>query len=134
MAKGRDAFDARRNELSLFGKDLARRSGRKCELCQAQGVSLSIFEVPPVPKAPDFDHCIFICSTCAEQIEQPKRRDANHWRCLTQSVWNETPSIQAISVALLSTFDTDWAQDTREIVFCDDSISAWSNDIIKDIK
>jgi protein PhnA len=134
MAKGRDAHQARVNELNLFGKDLARRSGRKCELCESQGVALKIFEVPPVPKSPDFDHCIFICDVCHEQIQSPKQRDSDHWRCLAQTVWSDIDAVKALSIALLHTFTTDWAQDTREILFAEPNISEWADTMQEELR
>ncbi|WP_298633900.1 hypothetical protein [uncultured Umboniibacter sp.] len=129
MSKGREKHQARLNELSLFGKDLARRSGRKCELCEASGVALKAVEVEPAPKEPDFDYCVFICDTCDDQLRSPKRRDHNHWRCLTQSVWSETPAIQALSIWLVRQIPEDWATDTVEMIFADDDVMQWADTI-----
>ena len=48
MAKGLDKHRERLEALALFGKDLTRRAGSKCELCETAGVKLQIHEVPPV--------------------------------------------------------------------------------------
>jgi len=133
MSKGREKHQQRLQELSLFGKDLARRSGRKCELCEASGTALSIYEVPPVKSEPDFDHCLFICTTCEEQINSPKLRDSDHWRCLNATVWSEVPAVQATSVALLESFSTDWAIDLKEMFFCDEETKAWADEIAKEV-
>ncbi|MEJ1361420.1 MAG: PhnA protein, partial [Candidatus Sedimenticola sp. (ex Thyasira tokunagai)] len=61
-------------------KALLTRSGSKCELCGATE-SLGVYEVPPDSEN-DADKCVLICESCREQIEQPERVDANHWRCL----------------------------------------------------
>mgnify|MGYP000176564438 CR=1 FL=1 len=119
MAKGRDKYEARQQELSLFGKDLVRRCGAQCEMCGDSGVSLSIFEVPPVPNEPDFDRCAMFCETCQEQIGNPKRRDNNHWRCLNGAIWSEVPVVKALAVAMLDKVaaQEEWAKDLQEQVY-----------------
>ena len=82
MARGLDQHKERQRILSSFGKDLTRRCKSTCELCEAKEVKLSIYEVPPVLSEPEYESCIFICETCSEQLANPKRIDANHWRCL----------------------------------------------------
>ena len=70
MAKGLDKHRERLETLALFGKDLTRRAGSKCELCETSNVKLQIHEVPPVPAEPDFEHCIFICDACQDDIDK----------------------------------------------------------------
>ena len=63
MAKGKEAYEARVAELNLFGKDLARRAKLRCELCERGGETLSIVEVPPAPKDPEFKKCVMLCES-----------------------------------------------------------------------
>nr|WP_246480198.1 phnA protein [Motiliproteus sediminis] len=109
----------------MFGKDLTRRSGACCELCEASGVGLSVYEVPPIPADPDFEHCIFICDTCRDQIDHPKRRVGDHWRCLGKSIWSSVPAVQAISVKLLSQLQTDWSAELLETLYLEPEVEAW---------
>lgn len=126
MAKRLDQHRARLDTLSRFGKDLTRRSGSSCELCAASGVKLGIFEVAPAPNEPDFDACIFICETCHEQIDFPKRRDPDHWRCLNTSVWSEVPAVQVQSVLMLrQLLAHDWARDLEEMLYLPPEIEDW---------
>ena len=60
MAKGLDQHRERLEALALLGKDLTRRAGSKCELCETAGAKLQIHEVPPVPSEPELEGCIFI--------------------------------------------------------------------------
>ncbi len=119
MAKGRDKHQARKQELSLFGKDLVRRCGAQCEMCGDSGVPLSIFEIPPVPNEPDFDRCAMFCDTCQEQIDFPKRRDNDHWRCLNGAIWSEVTIVKALAVAMLGKIAAkeEWAVDLQEQVY-----------------
>ena len=101
MAKGYDKHQERQNDLASFGRELVRRSGTACELCRATGVSLTIFEVPPLPEEPHIEHCLHLCETCQEQIKSPKLMEPNHWRCLYETIWSEVPAAQVMAVRLL---------------------------------
>ena len=137
MSKGLDKHKQRSDSLSYFGKDLVRRSGSHCELCDASGTKLSIHEVPPVPKEPEFEHCIFICETCKEQIEKPKTVVPDHWRCLNTSAWSQEPAVQVMSVLMLdklidTTKDNDWMKELREQLYLPEEIESWLEEAKKD--
>ena len=114
------------NALSRFGKDLARRSGSACEICSASGVALSVFEVPPGEDPPMYESCVFLCDTCRGQIETPRQRDAQHWRCLTSSVWSEVPAIQVLSVLMLRVFaeTENWASEVVADLYLEPEVEA----------
>ena len=122
MAKGIDNHNKRQDALKSFGKDLARRSGSKCELCGASGVSLEIFEVPPVRQDPDFENCIFICQACSSAIASIKKANTDHWRCLTDKVWSEIPAVKIISVMILRAISSraSWPDEVLDDVYLDD--------------
>lgn len=130
MSKGLDKHKQRSDSLSYFGKDLVRRSGSHCELCNASGTKLSIYEVEPVPKAPDFDQCIFICDNCKQQIEKPKTIDPDHWRCLNTSIWSQVPAVQVQSIIMLNTLiekekENDWMKELKDQLYLSEEISEW---------
>lgn len=127
MSKGAEKHQARISELNDFGKDLARRSKSHCELCDAHGVKLSIFEVPPVPKTPEFDHCIFICEQCQNQIEKPKQLDTNYWHCLHTSIWSEVPAVQVMAVLMAKRVaaKADYAEELLDQVYLEADIQEW---------
>jgi len=127
MSKGAEKHQARISELNDFGKDLARRSKSHCELCDAHGVKLAIFEVPPVPKTPEFDHCIFICENCKTQIEKPKQMDTNYWHCLHTSIWSEVPAVQVMAVLMAKRVaeKASFAEDLLDQVYLDADIQEW---------
>lgn len=131
MAKGLDKHRERLEVLALLGKDLTRRAGSKCELCETSGIKLQIHEVPPVPTEPDLDGCIFICTTCKADIDQLGRKSAtglnsDHWRCLTTRVWSEVPAIQVMSVHLMKQLGhTDWAPDLLDSLYLAPEIEEW---------
>lgn len=127
MSKGGEKHQARLNELSSFGKDLARRSKSHCELCDQQGAKLFIHEVAPVPKEPELSQCIFICETCQEQIKYPKRIDINHWHCLHASIWSEIPAVQvsAILMAKRIADKAPFAEELLDQVYLEEAITEW---------
>ena len=127
MSKGAEKHQARQSDLNDFGKDLARRSKSHCELCDAHGVKLVIHEVPPVPKQPEFDSCIFICETCKTQIDKPKQTDINHWHCLHTSIWSEVTPAQVMSVLMAKRIASkaDFAEELLDQIYLDEDTQAW---------
>jgi protein PhnA len=126
MVKRLEKHQQRVEQLDRFGKDLARRSGRRCELCGSAGVKLKIHEVPPIGQEPDFDRCILICETCQQQIDQPKRMDSNHWHCLSQAAWSDIPAVQVMAVLLLRQLpNQDWARELLEQLYLTPETEAW---------
>ena len=128
MAKGLQKYQERRSALSMLGKDLARRSRSKCELCEAAGVPLTIYEVAPIPDEPDFEHCLMACDTCREQLENPKRLQPDHWRCLTKAIWSEVPAVQVLALRYLRRLadQYQWAADTLEIAYLTPEVEQWA--------
>ena len=125
MSKRQQQHQQRHQGLSMFGKELTRRSGACCELCEASGVPLTVFEVPPAPVEPEIGHCVFLCETCREQIDHPKRRDPDHWRCLGRAIWSQEAAIQALAVTLLRQLASDWSAELLEQLDLDPAVAQW---------
>ena len=126
MARGLDEHNARKNEVSNFGKELTRRCKSHCELC-GDNTSLSIFEVPPV-NDPDIDRCIMTCQACQEQLKDPKNLDINHWHCLNETAWSEVPAVQVLVYRLLKLMNEPWATDLLEQLYLDEEVVEWAED------
>lgn len=126
MAKGYDLHLQKKNELNILAKDLVRRSRSTCELCEADGVKLNVFEVPPETDHVTADQCLFICATCLEQIENPKRMVSDHWRCLNNSIWSEVPAVQVMSARMLKRLKAEhWANELLEQAYFDEEVDTW---------
>lgn len=109
-----------------FERELNKRSGSQCELCNATE-NLKEYVVLPTKKG-GLDESIYACATCIDQIENAGHEDLNHWRCLNDSMWSEHIPVQVVSWRMLSRlrstelleqmyFDEDtlaWAQATGE--------------------
>ena len=81
-------------------QDLENRSGNQCELCTST-TNLSIYEVKPTSTG-GIDGSLLACETCVDQIENPENTDANHWRCLNDSMWSEFRAVKVIAWRMLS--------------------------------
>jgi protein PhnA len=110
-------------------KILHERSDSKCELCSATE-NLAVYEVPPESQG-NVDDSVLICETCREQIENPDKTDVNHWRCLNDSMWSQTPAVQVMAWRMLSRLsahedDPGWPQDLLDMIYLDDELLAWA--------
>lgn len=101
------------------------RSHSKCELCNAES-TLSVYEVPPVNDV-TADECVLVCDTCLDQIENPENINANHWRCLNDSMWTATPAVQVMAWRQLKRLNTEiWAQDLLDMLYLDEETQTWA--------
>ncbi len=106
-------------------KELQNRSGNTCELCGAKE-NLNVYEIPPIGEVGQ-DNCIFICSTCSGQIANPETMDANHWRCLNDSMWSQVPAVQVMAWRMLNRLRAEgWPQDLLDMLYLDEETLAWA--------
>ena len=104
--------------MSLI-QELQKRSGSKCELCSAKE-NLEVYEVPPVTTG-GIDGSLLACSTCVEQIENTDATDANHWRCLNDSMWSEHKAVQVVAWRMLSRLKAEgWPKDLLDMMYLDE--------------
>lgn len=104
---------------------LLSRSDSKCELCGATE-DLSVYEIPPNSDGSE-DQCVLICASCHDQIENPDNTDANHWRCLNDSMWSQLPAVQVMAWRMLTRLSAEaWPQDLLEMLYLDDETLAWA--------
>lgn len=131
MAKGYNVYKERVDKVTGFGKELTRRAKSKCELCEATGVKLSVFEVPPIEEEPEIERAIFICDDCKDKIERFKKVKENDFRFLNSSVWSEVPMVKAFSIYLLREMSSkfEWTQDLLENVYIEEEIEEKINGI-----
>lgn len=103
---------------------LHERSGSACELCTSID-NLQVYEVPPA--SGDADKSILVCNKCLKQISDPASMDANHWRCLTTSMWSTIPAVQVMAWRLLNALRHEgWPQDLLDTLYIDDETLAWA--------
>ena len=104
--------------------DLKLRSSQACELC---GSTQALDVYPVSPKAGNSaDECAYLCSTCRNQLAA-EALDSEHWRCLTESMWSQTPAIQVLAWRLLNRLNAEpWAQQALDMLYLDESIMTWA--------
>ncbi|MCP4077242.1 MAG: PhnA protein [Gammaproteobacteria bacterium] len=106
-------------------KDLLARSDSKCELCNSTE-NLSVYEIPPNSDG-STDQCILLCSTCQNLINNPEKVDVHHWRCLNDSMWNQTPAVQVMAWRMLTRLSAEgWPQDLLDMLYLEDDILNWA--------
>lgn len=108
-----------------ISKKLDARSGSKCELCGSTE-NLSAYEVQP-SKNGNKDDFVVVCAICSNQIENEEAMDANHWRCLNDSMWSEVPAVQAMSWRMLTRLKAEgWPQDLLDMLYLDEQTLDWA--------
>lgn len=124
MSRGYDTHQQRQMELSMFGKDLARRAKSKCELTGAAGVPLHIYEIPPIPGNPDPGRCLMISEKVIDQLQKPSTIVADQWRNLGESIWSDIGAVQIMSHRLLTHIAKQhlWAQEILNDAYLDEDI------------
>lgn len=100
-------------------RELKKRSDSKCELCASEE-NLKVYVVPPT-KTQNLDKALLACDTCISQIENPEITDANHWRCLNDSMWSEHQPVQIVAWRILSRLRNEgWPQDLLDMMYLDE--------------
>ncbi|PIB35959.1 PhnA protein [Reichenbachiella sp. 5M10] len=108
-------------------QELQNRSGSKCELCSSTD-TLSIHVVSP-KSGQDLSENTLLCSTCIEQIQNQDKIEPNHWHCLNDSMWSETPAVQVLAWRMLNHLITEgWAQNLLEMLYLDDETLSWAKE------
>ena len=101
--------------------ELEARSNSSCELCGAQK-SLHPYQIKPMQTG-GIDEHLLACTTCIDQIENPEKTNANHWRCLNDSMWSEFDSVKIIAWRMLNRLKNEgWPQDLLDMLYLEDDV------------
>ena len=102
-------------------KRLRDRSGSKCEISGAEE-NLVVYLVEP--KAEDLpENSILISKILKDQIENPETTNANDWRGLSDSMWNENLPVQIISWRMHARLKN---MDMLEMMYLDEDALEWA--------
>ncbi|GAA4232698.1 alkylphosphonate utilization protein [Postechiella marina] len=100
-------------------RELNKRANGCCELCKNQE-NLSIYTLAPI-KDVSLNKSIVACNICIDQIENPETTNANHWRCLNDSMWSEHQPVQIVAWRMLSRLRKEgWPQDLLDMMYLED--------------
>ena len=70
------------------------------------------------------EQSLILCETCRTQINNPDTLDANHWRCLNDTMWSEKPAVAVMSYRLLRALGE---QDLVDMMYFEDDVKAWAD-------
>ena len=105
--------------------DLHTRSGSACELC-TNSDNLQAYSIPP-DSDNSTEQMLLVCDICEDQINNPEKINANHWRCLNDSMWSQIPAVQVMAWRMLTRLSTEgWPQDLLDILYLDDETLLWA--------
>lgn len=105
---------------------LIARSEGKCELCGDTN-QLSVYEVSGAPDVTPEAQSALTCTDCQQQLAGHADIDANHWRCLNDSMWSQVPAVQVLAYRQLHALsNTDWAPALLDMLYLEDDILAWA--------
>ena len=102
-------------------RELYKRANNKCELCGNEE-HLQIHTLAP-QKDETLEKSLVACKTCVEQIEDSEITDANHWRCLNDSMWSEQDAVKVAAWRMLSRLRAEgWPQDLLDMMYLEDDV------------
>lgn len=102
-------------------KRLKDRSDSKCEISGSEE-NLVVYLV--APKTEDIpENCILITKTLKDQIENPDSTNANDWRGLSESMWNENLPVQIVSWRMLARLKN---HDLLDMMYLDEEALEWA--------
>ncbi len=106
-------------------KTLQKRNNSQCELCASEK-ELSVYGVAPKPEGTEKDS-VYLCATCIDQIEHPEKTDANHWRCLNDSMWSEVSAVKVLAWRMLHRLKSEgWPQDLLDMFYIEEDDLEWA--------
>ncbi len=107
-------------------RELKKRSNNSCEFCSS-AEELTIYQVPPKQKKTTSNQSVYACRTCTGQIEDPKKTNANHWRCLNDSMWSEYKAVQIVAWRMLNRLRNEgWPQDLLDMMYLEEKDLKWA--------
>ena len=102
-------------------RGLYKRADNKCELCGSEE-HLQIHTLAP-QKDETLKKSLVACKTCVDQIEDPETTDANHWRCLNDSMWSEQDAVKVAAWRMLSRLRAEgWPQDLLDMMYLEHDV------------
>ncbi len=111
--------------MTAIEKKLHDRSDSKCELCGSdQDLRIHLTKEESI----SVDNSVLVCATCKNQIENTTPTDPNHWRCLSDSMWNENKAVQVVAWRMLNRLRAErWPQDLLDMMYLDEETLVWAS-------
>jgi protein PhnA len=105
--------------------ELQKRSGNKCELCNAE-INLQVYAIPPQDQQ-NSENSILVCEVCLAQIEKKEQLNSEHWKILGETMWSDVPGVQVVAWRMLNRLRNEsWAADNLDMLYLDDEKLTWA--------
>ncbi len=96
-----------------------------CELCGGEN-NLRAYPVPPNSNG-SAAQSVHACETCIDQLDNPEKVDATHWRCLNDSMWCQEPAVQVVAWRMLNRLkDEGWPVDLLDMMYMEENTLKWA--------
>ena len=107
--------------MTVTEKKLQVRSNFKCELSGVEE-NLIVYTIAP-HTLESLEHSILITQSLKDQLENPEITNANDWRFLGESMWNEHLPIQIVSWRMLARLKN---HNLLEMMYLDEASLSWA--------
>ena len=107
-------------------REVTKRAENRCELCGAEE-NLNVYQVPETPaRIEGAEGAMLVCTTCETQFDA-EERDANHWRCLNDSIWSPVSAVKVMSFRMLHRLKAEgWPQDLLDMMYLEEEDREWA--------
>ncbi len=119
MAKGYQANKERLAAIAVFGKDISKRAGFKCEWCEGKD-DLRPWDYQPDDE-PGMENLALLCGRCRE-LADGKKADLSELRSIRNALWSDVPAVAEGAARVLSQCREGWVREAIEESFIDDSV------------
>jgi protein PhnA len=102
-------------------KRLKDRSGSVCEISGCDENLVVYLVEPKTENIPE--NSILITKNLRDQIENPETTNANDWRCLSDSMWNENLPVQIVSWRMHARLKNN---EMLEMMYLDEDALEWA--------
>ena len=100
-------------------------SNGACALCSSSE-KLNQHQVMPQNDA-FTESMVTLCQTCIDGIENSDAVPAEHWRCLSDSMWSQECAVQVLAWRLLTGLTGEaWADNLLEMLYLEDNVLNWA--------
>jgi len=121
MAKGYKANKERQEAVSLFGKEIGKRAGFKCEWCGSKE-DLRMWDYRP-EREPEMDTLALLCGRCRE-LADGKKADLIELRAIRDALWSDIPAVAEGAARVMASCKEPWAREAIEESFIDENVKA----------
>lgn len=119
MAKGYRANKERQEAVSLFGKDIGKRAGFRCEWCGSKE-DLRLWDHRP-EREPAIETLALLCGRC-RGLAEGRKADPNELRSIRDALWSDVPAVSEGAARVLAYCREPWAREAIEESFIDEAV------------